>query len=79
MLARDMRFVAPGRKRLRKLRAKGEVLHVRVCDDATSEADTDVGDHGEEGVLLDAGHAECTLVQAQPGAVLRADAKFGIQ
>jgi len=84
MLARDMRFVAPSRKRMQKLRAKGEVLRVHLCDDEASGADTDSGEdrrehgQGESGCAVGAS-AECRLLQDQPGAVLRADAAFGIQ
>jgi hypothetical protein len=81
MMARDLRFVAPGRKRLRKLQRQGEVMRVHLCDDdAASGADTDVGkdDSGEHEDKARAANDSGTVDQGQPGAVLRPDAKFGI-
>ena len=86
MMLRDMRFVAPGRKRMQKLRRRGELMQVHLHDDdAASGADTDEGEHeGDLDELERADAAQAKMgreerVRAQAGTVLREDAKFGIR
>ena len=84
MMMRDMRFVAPGRKRMQKLQKRGEVMRVHLCDDdAASGADTDEGEPDGEQGDRDGQEDEETAAREererrQTGTVLRSDAKFGI-